>query len=255
MSFPENLFDLIFMPRLKDNLESLSTLAEAEPWEYQHTTSEHPRPILHNYLRYTYKRLVEEKKVVVSDDGQAIAFNTGLVTAAQEPIYCFGVPNRLPNHSSPWHFNDWKRKGAYEMGRFSALPQMAHYFNDPSLLVFDCRKELRVNVEHVVTDNKDRFPAPYNTMDVYALQTFLKGAVDNVIERVRRNYKTAIPQYYRGSIQLLLPLCIGSPHQADLALVVTDEGQFYRASTCLTLDMAYNNARQLARPDRDWLNP
>ena len=42
---------------------------------------------------------------------------------------------------------------------------------------------------------------------------------------------------------------------ADLALVVEDHVGFYRASTCLTLDMAYNNARQLARPDRDWLQP
>ncbi|MCH8930901.1 MAG: DUF3825 domain-containing protein [Proteobacteria bacterium] len=30
---------------------------------------------------------------------------------------------------------------------------------------------------------------------------------------------------------------------------------FYCAATCLTLDMAYNNARQLARPDSDWLEP
>lgn len=32
-------------------------------------------------------------------------------------------------------------------------------------------------------------------------------------------------------------------------------GEMYRASTCLTLDMAINNARLLAKPDRDWLNP
>jgi hypothetical protein len=97
-------------------------------------------------------------------------------------------------------------------------------------------------------------------MDEFALQTFLKGAIDNARERARRNYKTAIPQYYtgkgyQGRIQLLLPLCIGHPHQADLAMVVEDMGTFYRASTCLDLDMAYNNARQLARPDRDWLQP
>ena len=40
-----------------------------------------------------------------------------------------------------------------------------------------------------------------------------------------------------------------------MALVVEDSGGFYRASTCLTLDIAYNNARQLARPDKDWLQP
>ena len=92
-------------------------------------------------------------------------------------------------------------------------------------------------------------------MDDYALQTFLKGALDNARERVRRNYKTAIPQYYKGRIQILLPLCISNPVAADLAMVVEDHSAFYRASTCLTLDMAYNNARQLARPDRDWLKP
>ena len=132
---------------------------------------------------------------------------------------------------------------------------MAHYFSNPSSLVFDVSKDFRVNIEHLIDDNKTRFPAPYNSMDEYQLQTFLKGAIDNAKERVRRNYKTAIPQYYRGRIQLLLPLCISSAAKADLAIVVEDHGSFYRASTCLTLDMAYNNARQLAKPDRDWLAP
>jgi Domain of unknown function (DUF3825) len=72
---------------------------------------------------------------------------------------------------------------------------------------------------------------------------------------VKRNYKTAIPQYYDASIQLLLPLSLTDPSKADLALVVERFSDFYRASTCLTLDMAYNNARQLAKPDRDWLQP
>ncbi|MCZ2075766.1 MAG: DUF3825 domain-containing protein [Bryobacterales bacterium] len=38
-------------------------------------------------------------------------------------------------------------------------------------------------------------------------------------------------------------------------MVVERHQTFYRASTCLTLDMAYNNARQLTKPDRDWLQP
>ena len=132
---------------------------------------------------------------------------------------------------------------------------MAHYFDDPSQLVLDGRKELRVNVEHVISENRERFPEPYLTMAEYQLQTFLKGAIDNAKQRIRRNYKTAIPQYYRGRVQLLLPLCLTKPAVADLALVVDNHDTFYRAATCLTLDMAYNNARQLARPDRDWLVP
>jgi hypothetical protein len=253
--FPDSLGELVFFPHMDEKLDALALIAEPENWDYQNTQSEHNKPILFNYLRYTYSRLATEEKVQVSDDGQYIAFNTGLVTEHQEPIYLLANQNRFPNAQQPWHFQNWCRKGQHEMTRFSKLPEMAHYFDDPTALVLDLRREIRVNVEHIIEENKDRFPDPYRTMDDYALQTFLKGAIDNARERVRRNYKTAIPQYYRTRIQILLPLCISNPLKADLALVVEDHAAFYRASTCLTLDMAYNNARQLARPDRDWLTP
>jgi hypothetical protein len=140
--------------------------------------------------------------------------------------------------------------------KFPGLPDAPHYFDDPTCLVLDSRKEFRINIDHIITETpRERFPEPYRSMADYALQTVLKGAIDNARERVRRSYKTAIPQYYRGSVQLLLPLCLSNPQLADLALVVERHAMFYRAATCLTLDMAYNNARQLARPDRDWLQP
>lgn len=255
MSWPDNLYDLVFIPHMDDRLDELAELAEPEEWTYRHTKTDHHKPILFNYLRYTYRRLAEEDKIVVADDGTAIAFNTGLVTPSQEPIFCYCTQNRLSDQEQPWHFHAWRRKGEYDLTRFSSLPEMAHYFDDPSLLVLDTRRELRVNVEHIISDNRERFPAPYGDMPDYQLQTFLKGAIDNAMQRVRRNYKTAIPQYYRGRIQLLLPLCLSQPDVADLALVIERHDAFYRVSTCLTLDMAYNNARQLARPDRDWLQP
>lgn len=255
--WPDSLFDLIFVPNVNESLVALAEMAEDEPgnWEYQNTPSDRPMPILQNYIRYTYKRLAEEDKIVVSDDGQKLAFNTGLVTPGQEPIYCYAVPNRMPDNPTPWHFSGWRRKGEYQLTAFASLPEMANYYTNPVSLVYDTSKELRMNVEHIIEENRDRFPEPYRAMNSYQLQTFLKGAKDNAIERVKRNYKTAIPQYYQGRIQLLLPLCLSDPAKADLAIAVNDHGDFYRASTCLTLDMAYNNARQLARPDRDWLNP
>jgi hypothetical protein len=121
--------------------------------------------------------------------------------------------------------------------------------------VFYTRKELRVNVEHVVADNIARFPATLQGMNQFGLQNLVKGAIDSAQQRVRRNYKIAIPQYYQGQVQILLPLSLTDPARADMALVVDRFPDFYRAATCLTLDMAYNNARQLARPDRDWLVP
>src|SRR5208283_1686918 len=111
------------------------------------------------------------------------------------------------------------------------------------------------NIEHIIADNHDRFPSNLQALGDYALQNFIKGAIDSVKERVKRNYKTAVPQYYEGSIQLLLPLCLTNPAIADVALVVERFSDFYRASTVLPLDWAYNNARQIARPDKEWLQP
>lgn len=38
-------------------------------------------------------------------------------------------------------------------------------------------------------------------------------------------------------------------------MVINKTEQIYEVATILTLDQAYNNARLLAKPDREWLNP
>jgi Domain of unknown function (DUF3825) len=253
--WPSDLFEFAFIPSIDDRLHDLAHLAEEEDWTYQHAHSEHPYPILFNFVRYTYRRVAEESKVELSVDGQFSCFNTGLVTSNQEPLYASLETNRKEG-MQPWFFKSWLRRGQWELTKFPDLPDLAHYFDDPTCLVFDTRKDFRINIEHIIVETpRERFPKPYSEMEDFALQTVLKGAIDNARERMRRSYKTAIPQYYQGRIQLLLPLCLSKPQQADLALVVERYPTFYRASTCLTLDMAYNNARQIARPDRDWLQP
>jgi hypothetical protein len=254
--FPTLFRDFAMMPKFGSDIESLSGLAEAEDWGYMNNT--HPtqaHPILRNYITYSYCRVAEEKKINVTPDEEYCCWNTGLITAQQEPLYMLFTKNKLASSTPYWHFWKFARRGEWELNRFSSLPEMAHYFEDPSVLVFDTRKELRLNVEHVVSDNLARFPQELQVMNPFGLQNLVKGAIDSALERVRRNYKTAIPQYYQGSIQLLLPLSLTDPKRADLALVVEKFSDFYRAATCLTLDMAYNNARLLARPDRDWLVP
>lgn len=253
-AWPEDLYDFAYITALDNRLDELAAEAEPEDWAYQHSESERQLPVLWNYIRYTYRRLREEEKIAMSDDGKNACFNTGLVTEHQEPIFASFEANEIPDRQ-PWFLKGWLRKGSSELNRFGQLPDIAHYFDDPSCLVFDVRRDLRVNVEHIIEDGRERFPEPYRSMPDYALQNLLTGAIDNAKERVRRNYKTSIPQYYRGQVQLLFPLCFADPKRADLALVVERHETFYRASTCLTLDMAYSNARQLARPDRDWLQP
>lgn len=253
--FPEHFRDFVFMPKFDENVETLAALSEPEDWEYKSTPAAHGKPILRNYITYTYRRLVQEKKITITPDEEFACFNLGLITSTQEPIYALFAKNKLDSFSHYWHFWKFCRRGEWELNRFASLPEMAHYYDDPSSLVYDSRKELRINVEHIIQDNLERFPDALKSMNAFGLQNLVKGAIDSAVERVRRNYKTAIPQYYQNSVQLLLPLTLLDPSKADLALVAERFGDFYRAATCLTLDMAYNNARQLARPDRDWLAP
>ncbi len=254
-TWPEELLDFAWIQNIDKQLGDLAEKAENEDWNYHFTPSDHSLPILYNYIRYTYKRLAEEKKIALSEDGQFACFNTGLVTGNQEPLYAsFEVNRRECKH--PWFFKGWYRRGQWELNIFPELPELAHYFDDPTCLVFDHREDFRVNIEHIIEETpRERFPEPYITMDNYALQNVIRGAIENAKQRVLRSYKTAVPQFYRGQVQLLLPLCLDKPERANLALVVDRHSTFYRAATCLTLDMAYNNARQLARPDRDWLQP
>jgi hypothetical protein len=243
------------MPKFVDDIDHLAGMAEPEDWDYRHTPNPVTKPILRNYLKHTYKRIAEEKKVAITNDEEHACWNSGLITPNQEPIFILFEKNKFPEHQCYWHFWKFARRGEWELNRFVSLPEMAHYFDDPSLLAYDTRKELRASYEHVVSDNLARFPTSLQSMNQFGLVNLTKGAIDSAIERVKRNYKTSVPQYHDGTIQLLLPLSLTDPSTADLALVVERFSDFYRAATCLTLDMAYNNARQIARPDRDWLAP
>lgn len=253
--WPDTLYDFAYFPNIDDKLEELAKLAEPEAWAYKYTKSEHRFPVLFNYLQQTYKRLSDEGKIVVTDDGEYACFNSGLATVHQEPIFLRFTKNNRPEQKNEWFFDKFCRKGEYDLTIFPVLPEMAEYFTDPSVLVFDPQIDFRINIEHIIDENIDRFPDPFDKMDKFQLQNYVKGAIENAKERLRRNYKTAVPQYYKGNVQMLLPLCLAKPDKADLAIVVENHGKFYRATTCLTLDMAYNNARQLAKPDRDWLQP
>lgn len=257
-NLPDTLYDFAQIPVFHDVIDDLANMAEKEDWDYHQTHSEVNHPILENYIRNTYTRLSREKKIAYSADQKFCCFDTGLLSATQhEPIYMQFSKNTNPNVSCRWHFSRFFRKGEFEVKKYDTLPEMAFYWDDPAKLVFDPRKELIVNVEHIIQDNRERFPEPFSKLSDYQLQILVCGAVETAKERLRRNYKVAVPQYFitTGAIQLLIPLCLSEQNIADLAIVVEDYGRKYRASTCLTLDQAINNARLLARPDRDWLNP
>ena len=82
----------------------------------------------------------------------------------------------------------------------------------------------------------------------------LKGVIDTAIQKVIANYKLAVPHYYQNKIQLLVPLCFGKDDNPDVALVLDlMKSGYYQATTCLSMQMAYTDARLIAKPESNWL--
>jgi len=240
-----------------DKIEKLSNLAITEEWGYHYTNSPYPMPILSNYVHHTFNKIFNDGEVLVKND--KCVFNTGLVTEHFEDIYGAFRENERKGeeNQSDWFFQGFFKKSHPLLRAFSSLPEPTQYIKKPAELIYDTSKKLRVDFDHIIDDNILRFPVSIQGLPKIQIRNILEGAISLAKSRVVRNYKTAIPQYFNDEIQLLLPIYMVNYDKADLALaieIVSEGGDtFYRAATCLTLDMAINNARLIAKPDDEWL--
>lgn len=243
-----DLYNDIYFGDINQRYEELADISKEE-WSMP---GKNDKSILKNYLKYTYKKLEEESKVI-NTDSYGI-FNTGLFTEYYEPIFAYSEVNKAGGNQK------YYLKGfmtPYDLGEkgIDNLPERANYFEYPELLVFDAKCLINVQYKHILSDEENLKRMPANIKSFKNLQHILCGAIEAMKKKVSANYKIAVPQYFNGKIQLLLPLCLVDSDVPDLALVVTKNqaGNYYQGHTCLTLEMAYNNARLIAKPDSNWL--
>ena len=243
------LFEFAWCREYPDRLAALAELSP-EKWSFGDGSD---NAILRNYIDHTYGKLREEGKIVETE--RYAIFNTGLFTPAWKEIYAFLVPNPVPGKQR------YQLDGFYPAFRLASqgiaeFPPRADYFSDPSALVFDAKCDIFPQYDHIFSPlNLCRIPIGLRG-DPQLTERF-DTALRSARARIHANYKTAVPQYYRGRIQLLIPVCLLRDGSPDLALVVckNEAGTQYIGYTCLTLEMAYNNARLIARPDSEWLRP
>ena len=255
-------------------LDELAAIAQPENWDDE---GDGRQPVLFNYLRYTIRRQLELGNWIeteTSDGTRTSAFNTGLFSRHFEPIYAVFEPNRDQSRQ-PWVLMDWVSPSSSKLRNFDRVElKPASYFVDPGEAVFDPRLPVDPNMEHIVDDNVDRYPAELRTND-YLRSGMLKRAIEVAAAKAKANWRIAVPQYYWhrgpaevGRLQLLLPLSLLDPDRVDLALVIdrdpthnatrraddSEGGACYRAYTVLPVDWAYRNARLITRPESYWLD-
>lgn len=228
-------------------------------------------PKLRNYLNYTFRRLVElgqgdpDRFFVTSSDGEWITFNTGLQNAHGSDLMAvfnaYKPRADVPARRAP----DWVFKGCYTPNdrkyhsHFgSKVPDIAWYSIDSRDFVFDTSYGLEKEVfDHLFERAKERAGLPNVPDEV--VRNYLRGAMENLVPKIRRNYKVAIPVYYveEKRMQMLLPFNSASNASDTSCFLVErdDAAKMYRLKTIFDLDHAYFSARLITRPDKDWLNP
>ena len=219
--------------------EQLSKIANEENW----SNNTYPNNgILANYIVKTYDKLTSEKKIVIGQD--YALFNTGLFNKYYDPLYAYQSGTEISFLTG------------YELSSIGITerPERANYFEKPELLLFDWHYPIDVYYKHILDDEKNKNRLPKEFLNSANKINIINGALDTMKKKVSANYKLAIPQYYEGKIQLLLPLCLMSDNKPDIAIAVTKKNNSYQGHTCLTLDMAYNNARLIAKPESNWLS-
>ena len=250
------------------------TLEGREAWYFTQPKFENryrnKPPKLRNYLQYTFSRLKDMSMMepggyfVESEDQSWACFNSGLQDKHSADLFCIFERYRSSGATtSP--VSDWVYKGT-ETSRSPVfrqhfgvrLPKLAWYSNDSRDYVFDTSYSLDTGIfDHMFDRAKERSGFPMDASDE-SVRNYLRGALENLIPKIRRNYKTAIPVYYieEMRMQLLLPFHSSNSSDVSCFLVERDDpNRCYQIKTILDMDQAYFSARLITRPDREWLNP
>ncbi len=231
----------------------LAELAEDEDWTYQERGD---YGVLKHYLNEVFRRAQYQNKIAYSEDGEYACFNTRLQTSKGKDIFLL-FRRSASDHPNPieWVYDSVIDSYSAELRRFSTVPEFPTFIESSEHLVFNYDYDFEMNTEHIIDDNRERLPAVLQENPMMAERT-LDGVLLALKEKVRRNYRIAVPHWHRNKIQLLLPLDLGDGNiESVFVLERDDEMRLYRVKTILPVMGGYSNARVLRRMDEDWLKP
>lgn len=269
---------------------ALSEMALEEPWNYG-SGDDGSFSVLREYLRAIYGRLRQAKKIGISRDGGAAAFNTGLLDHNYEPIYAYFEKNSFGSLTG-WELKDFCLNGQGQYGKllmrnFAQLPEAPDCDLEAGDLIYNLKLGTPVvDWTHVLIDKVQRLPLEVlrtsgldvpdgeylcDLSEVQAVQSRLRsdpnayrrlkslfiGALDLTMKQLQYDFTVAVPVYRTAdqSTALALPLCLLRCDQVDLGLIVERTENGYIGHTVYPLDWVYNSARSLFKPGKSWLNP
>lgn len=108
-------------------------------------------------------------------------------------------------------------------------------------------------MDHILCDSENLERIPLKLRKAKNLPLLLETAVEIARRKAIIEPGLVVAQGYQSKLQYLLPIYLTNMEKPDLAMTLTVMDGYYLGNTCLTLEMAYLNARLIARPLAPWL--
>lgn len=262
-----DMFSFAYFPSWLEQLDTLAEMALPEPWRFRDSVPIPERknsrtPILEKYVHSVFRACCIEHQGAASASEADATFllrqeyaciNTGLLSRTFLPIYAYFEKNKRVGYMREWYFKGFQTSNSGPLHYINPLPRAPFQNIKTQIVTFWADWPIRVNTDHILGTPENVLRIPEEFRSFGNLPLLLETAVE-----VTRRYASVmpsiiVPQRYAGKIQFLLPLCLKEPNTADLAMTVTVMEQYYVCTTCLSIDMAYCNARLLAQPTAPWL--
>lgn len=263
MIYPD-LFEFAYIPNWYDQLTALAGIALPEPWRFRNPVippKNFDTPILEKYIHSVFRKQIidfnEENQpypdAIFYLRNELACFNTGLMTRDYRNIYGCFTRNKRKDSMLDWYFRGFSDNASVPMRFVQPLPERPSYLLPSNGLNYFPEWDIRVNVSHILGDPENIARLPQDIQNAKNLPLLLETAVE--LGRRKAAFEPGIvaPQGYQGKVQFQLPICLLDMEHPDLAMTLTPMDGYYFGHTCLTLEMAYLNARLIGRPTAQWL--
>ena len=265
MRLSPDLFDFAYVPNWYGHLDNLAEMALPEPWQFRkpaYATKNPDTPILERYIHHIFRKQCIDYNTARDPvqaaqffhvENECACFHTGLYNNRYKAIYAFFDRNHKRDSMLDWYFRGFCDELAPQLKYIEPLPLKPSYYMSRRSMQFNPEWPIRVNVEHILgdADNLERIPAKIRK--ARNLPLLFETGVELGRRQALVEPSIVVPQGYQGRVQYLLPVCLTDMRKPDLAMTLSIMDGYYLGNTCLTLEMAYLNARLLARPTTPWL--
>ena len=260
-----DLFRFAYVPNWFEHLDHLAQLALPEHWRFKKADEMRKNtrtPILEKYIHAIYRSQVieygsnpnqDQKDEIFLIRNEYAVFHTGLLSRYMKPIYGYCERNKREGTVYDWVFRGFMDDSTIPLKFIHPLPRKPYANLQPTAVLYLANLPIRVNVEHIISDPDNMMRLPEWCRTFGNLSLLLETAVETTRRMAEIRPGIIVAQVYQGKIQYLMPICLNDPARPDLAMTIHPMDGYYLCSTCLTLEMAYSNARQLATPAVGWL--